>query len=104
MYISLINNTEFRLMATSQLNNFEEQIFSNSDFDSSEMQTINSFVDFQKAVMCQYFEIENQLEVSIDINYSTASENCYYIYNELSTGDKTILDDFISLINSKISA
>lgn len=101
MIINLANNSELHIFVDCEENNYEDTHLEASDFNSSELAIINTFVTFNNSSICEYFDYETCMSIWIDINLEVDVSSKFYIYDKLISEDKVIVDNFVNLIKSK---
>jgi hypothetical protein len=104
MNSTLAKLDEFLIVLNCEENEQGEQLLYSDDFTSSEMTTIQNYVSWQGVTNCWIENIGECMEVSINNTPTPTIGNLFYDYNNLDTGDQTIVLDFVNLMISKAIA
>jgi hypothetical protein len=102
MISDIATYTELLINFSCQHSNFDNVELKDADFTSEELIIVNDFIDFQKANICTFNEVYEEMYVSINAVYTPILANCYYNYSEMTTEQKAILDSFNTLLHSKV--
>ena len=101
MIVNIVKESALRLVFSCEETDFNEIELIKNDFNSDELEIVNSFVDSQKGTISEYINAE-QMDVEINLPNEKERVNCTCDYVNMPTDKKLIIDNFIKLLHTKI--